>query len=42
MKLLVEMIRITKNACGTDARVRIVRDSVRRVLVHYTEDVREI
>jgi hypothetical protein len=41
MKPLVEMTRITKDACGTDARVRTVRDSVRRVLVHCTEGVRE-
>ena len=41
MKPLVEMTRITKDACGTDARVRAVRDSIRRVLVYYIEGVRE-
>jgi hypothetical protein len=41
MKLLVEMIRITKNACGIDARVRVVRDSIYRVLIYYIEDIRE-
>jgi hypothetical protein len=41
MKLLVEITCITKNAYGTNARVRVVRDSVYRVLVYYIEDVRE-
>jgi hypothetical protein len=41
MKPLVEMTRITKDAYSTDARVRIVRDSIYRVLVYYIEGVRE-
>jgi hypothetical protein len=42
MKLLVEITRITKDARTIeDISIRVIRNSVYRVLIHCTESVRE-